>query len=70
MLNIRKLREERGLTQKDLVEMTGLAQGTIGAYEKKYKTMKKFIKIGNIEKIAKDTDNVKVSNEFGRNLMQ
>ena len=53
MLNIRKLREERGLTQKDLVEMTGLAQGTIGAYEKKYKTMKKFIKIGNIEKIAK-----------------
>ena len=53
MLNIRKLREERGLTQKDLVEMTGLAQGTIASYERKYKTMKKFIKIGNIEKITK-----------------
>lgn len=53
MLNIKKLREERGLTQKQLVEMTGLAQGTIGAYEKKYRTIGKIIKIGNIEKISK-----------------
>ena len=39
MLNIRKLREERGLSQKEMVELSGIAQGTISAYEKEYRTI-------------------------------
>ena len=52
-LNIKKLREEKGMTQKDLVELTGLSQGTISSYEKGYKTIKRVIKTGNIARISK-----------------
>lgn len=40
MINLKKLREEKGLTQKQLVDMTRIAQGTISAYETKYRTIR------------------------------
>jgi transcriptional regulator with XRE-family HTH domain len=51
MINLKKLREERGLTQKELTKLTGIAQGTIAGYEMKYRTMKN-PKIEYINKIA------------------
>ena len=45
--NIRKLRKKKGLSQKDLAELSGFAQNSIGNYERgeRSPTMETIIKI-------------------------
>lgn len=50
--NIRKIRKEKGITQKKLSELTGIAEITIRQYEAgKYKP-----KVEQVEKLAKALD--------------
>lgn len=47
--NLTRLREERGLTQRELADISGVPKGSIGNYE----TGSYLPRIGNILKLAK-----------------